>query len=240
MSWYETWFDSSYYHTLYSHRNDEEAAAFVDLLLQKVDIPEGEKVLDLCCGRGRHAVQIYKKGYDVTGVDLSANNIELASRHACSRLRFIEHDMRQPLEGKYRLILNLFTSFGYFDTEAEHLHTLQSVRDALETDGIFVQDFLNVKKAKMGLIPEEAFEKEGIRFSLFRKIQNGSIVKKISLVDNGCKHSFEERVKAFELADFQQMYDKVGLQITDVFGDYQLGDFHALRSDRLILLSRPK
>lgn len=240
MSWYETWFDSSYYHTLYSHRNDEEAAAFIDLLLQKVDIAEGARVLDLCCGRGRHAVQIFKKGYDVTGVDLSANNIELAGKHSCEKLRFVQHDMRDPLEGRYNLILNLFTSFGYFDSEAEHLHTLQSVRDALEPDGIFVQDFLNVKKAQMGLIPEETFEREGIQFSLSREIRNGSIVKKIALVDNDCRHSFEERVKAFELSDFQSMYEAVGLQITDIYGDYQLGDFNALRSDRLILLSKAK
>ncbi|MFB6258319.1 MAG: cyclopropane-fatty-acyl-phospholipid synthase family protein, partial [Flavobacteriales bacterium] len=68
--WYETWFDSPYYHILYKDRDEEEAAFFVDRLMERLRAEKGDRILDLACGKGRHAVQLHRKGFDVTGVDL--------------------------------------------------------------------------------------------------------------------------------------------------------------------------
>ena len=76
--WFVTWFDSSHYHRLYAHRDDAEAAGFIDALIGRLRPRDGSRVLDLGCGAGRHARHLARKGYDTTGIDLSASGIAAA------------------------------------------------------------------------------------------------------------------------------------------------------------------
>ena len=78
-------------------------------------------MLDLACGKGRHSIYLNKLGYNVIGADLSKNSIQFAKEFENNRLHFVEHDMRNPLEKKYNAILNLFTSFGFFENDAEDI-----------------------------------------------------------------------------------------------------------------------
>src|SRR5690606_8758177 len=113
--WFKDWFNSPYYHLLYNHRDENEAIFFLDNLIAKLQPKPDARILDLACGRGRHAVYLRTKGFDVTGVDLSPENIRLAATTAGERLHFYVHDMRYLLLSNYfDLVLNLFTSFGYF------------------------------------------------------------------------------------------------------------------------------
>jgi 2-polyprenyl-3-methyl-5-hydroxy-6-metoxy-1,4-benzoquinol methylase len=125
--WFSTWFDSPYYHLLYSSRSYTEAGSFLDALLAHLHPKADAQLLDLACGRGRHAVQISARGYDVTGLDLSPENITAAQQHAHVGLRFYVHDMRVPLQcGPFDFVLNLFTSFGYFQEESENVVALRN------------------------------------------------------------------------------------------------------------------
>ena len=76
--WFEEWFDTSYYHTLYKHRNDEEAAQFIERIVAELPLKTGAHVLDLACGKGRHSITLNKLGFNVLGVDLAANSIDKA------------------------------------------------------------------------------------------------------------------------------------------------------------------
>ena len=75
MSWFANWFDSSYYHILYKNRDEKEAELFIDNLVQHLQIPQGSTLIDIACGKGRHATYFNSLGLDVIGIDLSPNSI---------------------------------------------------------------------------------------------------------------------------------------------------------------------
>ena len=93
--WFDEWFDSPYYHILYKHRDYEEAKDFLDTLIRYFRIKPNHKVLDLACGKGRHSIYLNEQGFDVTGVDLSEQNITHARQFQNERLTFDIHDMRE-------------------------------------------------------------------------------------------------------------------------------------------------
>ena len=74
-AWFESWFDSPYYHILYKDRDMKEAEEFIDHLMDRLHLPSGSKILDMGCGKGRHSVYLNRKGYNITGIDLSKENI---------------------------------------------------------------------------------------------------------------------------------------------------------------------
>src|SRR5262245_33291338 len=117
--WFTTWFDSEHYHRLYANRTSGEAAHLIDRLIERRHLSCGGTVLDLGCGSGRHSRYLSEKGFDVTGLDLSAESLALARRYEGENLRFVRQDMRLPFRtGPFDHVLNLFTSFGYFDDPA--------------------------------------------------------------------------------------------------------------------------
>src|SRR3989344_5362829 len=118
--WFECWFDSPYYHVLYKNRDFTEAELFIDNLVQLIKPSKSNRILDLACGKGRHAIYLNKKGFDVTGIDLSEKSIECAKISGNETLHFYTHDMRKLFRSNYfDIVLNLFTSFGYFEQERE-------------------------------------------------------------------------------------------------------------------------
>ena len=237
--WYEDWFDSKYYHLLYRQRDEREAQQFIDNILRAIDLPEGSRVLDLACGRGRHSVYLNKLGYDVTGADLSAESISYARSFENDTLKFVVHDMREPLKtGSFDMVMNLFTSFGYFKNIADNERVLKAVSEVLRKDGVVVIDFLNAVKVERNLVPSEARRCGDITFNISRKIENGAVVKSIAFTDEGKAYAYQERVQLLTHDDFMNLFKKTGFTAVAVFGDYNLGKFDDLNSDRLILLAR--
>src|SRR5690606_3293150 len=145
-NWFASWFDTPYYHILYKDRDYEEAQLFMDNITGYLNLPEDAKILDLACGRGRHSIYLNKLGYDVTGADLSENSIKEASKHTNDKLHFVVHDMRDTCNEKYDAIFNLFTSFGYFESDDDNLTTLKAIHNSLTEYGFAVIDFMNVHK----------------------------------------------------------------------------------------------
>lgn len=241
MNWFASWFDSPYYHILYQHRNEEEAAFFISNLTKKLALPKSVRILDLACGKGRHSVYLNSLGYEVVGADLAAESIAAAKPQENDRLSFVVHDMRQPLDmGDFDAVFNLFTSFGYFETEAEHLQTLHAARTLIEAkQGVFVMDFMNAYKTIQNLVLKEDKAVDGILFKLRRYVENGYIVKDIRFEDRGKAYHFQERVRAFQLANLQPLFEQAGLQIEQTFGNYALAPFEAPTSDRLIIVAQP-
>jgi SAM-dependent methyltransferase len=240
MSWFESWFDSPYYHILYQHRDETEAKFFLDNLLNELQLPEKASILDLACGKGRHSIYLNSKGYRVTGADLSPESIQAANLHATEDLNFIVQDMREPIKSKlFDAVFNLFTSFGYFDSEAENLKVLEAVRQNLVPEkGIFVLDFMNAAKAVKNLVLSETKELQGIRFEIRRFVENRKIIKEIRFSDKGRDYYFTEMVNAFLLKDFEQMFQRCGLSIEKFYGNYALDAFDVENSDRLILIAK--
>ena len=235
--WFKEWFDSPYYHILYNHRDDEEATFFIDHLIDFLKPDKDSAMLDLACGRGRHAVYLNKKGFDVTGVDLSPENIRFASVFANDQLRFYVHDMRHLITTNgYNYIFNLFTSFGYFERKHENLKAIKNMASALKPGGKLVLDFLNVEHITEGCQGHQIKDINGIRFYLNKEIRNDQVIKKIRVEDGQKTFDFEEKVMLLQEQDFQDYFSKSNLKIINTFGSYDLESFDLKNSDRLIYI----
>ncbi|MCH8553577.1 MAG: methyltransferase domain-containing protein [Schleiferiaceae bacterium] len=235
--WYQTWFDTDYYHLLYRHRDITEAENNINALINFLQLPKSAKILDLACGTGRHAKHIASHGYAVTGYDLSPNNIDKAKKFENSLLHFEIKDMLQPFGNKkFDAVFNLFTSFGYFPSKQNHQTALQHVYDSLNTGGTFVIDFLNSTKIKQQLVPQESKEIDGVQFFIKRFWDAGFIVKQIIVKDKTDVYFFEEKVMGLTLADFTAFFNTIDFQIENVFGNFSLHPFDEKTSERLILV----
>lgn len=236
--WYETWFNSPYYHVLYRHRNQSEARAFIDNLLKMLKPEPGSRILDLACGRGRHSAYLCTMDFVVTGIDLSPANIAAAKMIQSNSLYFEVHDMREPFsDGYFNYVFNFFTSFGYFDEDADNVRTVQSAAKALKKGGTFVLDFMNAHKVIGKEMHQEVREVDGIQFHISRTFRDGFIYKDISFNDKGLDHRFTERVQALQLADFERYFTQAKLKLTKTYGSYALDPFDPETSDRLILIA---
>ena len=235
-NWYKNWFDSEYYHILYNKRDHNEAELFINNLLKILSPNKEAYFLDLCCGKGRHSILLNKMGYKVDGMDLSKNSIEQALREKRNNLNFFVRDMRQINEhSKYDYILNLFTSFGYFnDTKDNHL-VINGVTKALKKDGLFVIDFLNIKKTLKNLTKSEKIKINEINFYIKRWSDLNFLYKKIEFKEKTKKFEFTERIQLLNKEEIINLCSKSNLKNISTFGDYQLNDFNE-NSERLILL----
>jgi SAM-dependent methyltransferase len=236
--WFSSWFDSPYYHILYKNRDFREAQFFVDKLVAFLDFKPQHKILDLACGKGRHAINLNQKGLEVVGADLSPESIAYASQFENSRLRFYVHDMREALpEQGFDFVLNLFTSFGYFESAHENLQVIQSITQGLKPGGKLVIDFLNSDKVLETMLPFETKKVENINFLITKQLENGFIVKTIEFDDQGKNYLFQERVKAIRTDEFFQYFAQSGLTVCNLFGNYHLENFDLPNSERMILIA---
>lgn len=235
-AWYASWFDTPYYHILYKDRDYAEAQSFMDNLTNYLNLPENGKILDLACGKGRHSVYLNKLGYDVTGVDLSEHSINYAKQFENDSLRFDVHDMTKPYPETFDAVFNLFTSFGYFENDDCNLRTIEAIKVELNTFGFGVIDFMNANYVINNLVAEDTKTVEGITFHQKRSVKNGYIVKNIAFEIDGEQYNFEERVKALTLEDFNRLFEKAGVYLLDVFGDYKLKKYHPETSERLLMI----
>ncbi|WP_348799578.1 class I SAM-dependent DNA methyltransferase [Flavobacterium adhaerens] len=235
-NWFASWFDTPYYHILYKERNYREAQIFMDNLTHYLNLPEKAKVLDLCCGKGRHSIYLSQLGFNVIGADLSENSIAEANKNQNTNLHFQVHDMREKFDDKFDAIFNLFTSFGYFENDDDNLTTLKAIKESLTEQGFAVIDFMNVNNVIANLVPEEVKTVEGIDFHIKRYVSDGHIYKEIDFEDKGRQFHFTEKVKALTLKDFESMMEEAGIYLLDIFGDYKLKKFHKTESERLIMI----
>ena len=236
--WFAEWFDTPYYHILYKHRDHQEAEKFIKRLCSFLKIDLDSHLLDLACGKGRHALMLNKLGYKVLGADLSPQSIAEASRFSNDRLEFTVHDMREPIEARqFNCIFNLFTSFGYFDSKKDNLKVLQSIHSMLLPHGILVIDFMNADKVIQTLIPKESKTIDGVTFDIERHSDGQHIYKAIRFTDQGHSYHFTERVQSLKRIDFSNLLSEVGFDILHTFGDFELNAFDANNSDRLIIIA---
>ena len=238
-NWFASWFDSPYYHILYKNRDYKEADFFIQNLTSYLKPNNKDKILDLACGAGRHSIFLNSLGYKVTGVDLSPNSIEKALESKNDNLNFDVHDMREVYkENGFNFVFNLFTSFGYFDSNDENIKMLQSVEKTLKPNGIFVLDFFNANNVIKNLVEEETKEVEGVEFKLKRELKKGKIIKHIEFETKNQSFSYSERVQAVKLEDFEELFSHTNMKIITTFGNHSLEGFDKEKSDRLIIIAQ--
>lgn len=237
--WYESWFDSDEYELVYQHRDDREAAKLVATI---IEITGGRnlRLLDVGCGRGRHAIPFAREGFDVTGVDLSKRSIEAARVRAIEGgvdVNFVVADMRESLfVNRFDVVVNLFTAFGFFEQQSDHQRAIDSMSHALRPGGILIQDFLNAHYVRDNFVALTRTETDSVKMIQERSLSSDRVEKQITISHDGEDYSFRESVRLYEQHDFEAMYSEAGLTIVRTMGDYD-GSAWTKRSPRLIMIS---
>jgi SAM-dependent methyltransferase len=237
--WFEQWFDTKYYHLLYKHRNYHEAELFIQNLINFLNPSKDAYFLDVACGKGRHAVYLNKLGFKTDAFDLSPNNIAEAKKFENNSLHFYINDIRHPLKkNTYDYALNLFTSFGYFDSDDEDIKALQAINKSLKENGILVLDFLNVENLSIQQNNIVTQTIDNIEFKTVKRIENNFVIKDITVIEDDKTYYFQERVKLISKSKFAHYFSNSGFKILHTFGNYNLETFNPQKSERIIFIAQ--
>ncbi|MEO7080488.1 MAG: class I SAM-dependent methyltransferase [Flavobacteriales bacterium] len=240
MGWFNGWFSTPWYKVLYKHRDMEDAAGLVLPLIEKGKLQYGHSVLDMGCGRGRHAAIFVKAGMEVTGIDLSKASIDDAARKV-PEAHFEVHDIREPYAtGRFDAVVCLFTSLGYSNDMDDDRKAVAAAAKALKPGGLFVLDLMNGEFVAQHLVPTESKVIEGVHFRIERLLEGTDIVKRINVRHGEQNEDFEERVHAWKLSEVTGMILEAGLELEDVTDGSCLQPFEPERSDRIIAWARKK
>ena len=186
MAWYQKSFGNDYL-IVYKHRDLQGAYHEVKKMIDWLGLKQAAEVLDLCCGMGRHSMALAEFGYDVTGVDLSEVLLnEAVKLDEGKQVTWLRGDMREvPLDRQYDAVVNLFTSFGYFDEDEQNEKVLHEIHRLLKEGGRFIIDFLNPVYVQTNLVPQSERMEEDLLIREARAIEDGFVRKRIVISQQG-------------------------------------------------------
>ncbi|MBK7254306.1 MAG: class I SAM-dependent methyltransferase [Ignavibacteria bacterium] len=243
--WFEKWFSDKLYLDLYQHRDEEDARWIINLLQRSIAVKTNASVLDIACGSGRHSIELARRGFEVTGFDLSEFLINEARKNLKNsgeknmKVKFLIRDMRDfNFRNTFDIAVNIFTSFGYFDNDKENFSVIENVSRSLKKGGYFVFDFLNKHFLEKNLKPLSRNKIGNATVIQKRKLENGFVRKKIIITRNNSTKQFEEVLKLYSLQDFNKAFTLSGLKTEKIFGDYFGNKYSRTQSGRLIIIAR--
>ena len=147
MEWWQRIWNTPLYFELYEQQDTELAKSQVGQLVALLNLTPPARILDVGCGYGRHSIELAGRGFTVTGLDLSDVQLKRAREKAASsgaRVDWRQGDSRaMSFDAEFDAAINMFLSFGYFETDDEHLAVLTGIARALEPGGRFLLDFWN-------------------------------------------------------------------------------------------------
>ncbi len=241
MTWYRDWFNSEHYLRVYSHRDQTEAERLVELITKSLKLKINSSVLDMACGAGRHAITFAKLGFKVTAVDISQLLISEAKKNAEQEKVEIDFVLSDILEYKsknhYDLVVNLFTSIGYFENDEENYAVVKMAYDLLHKDGYFVLDYFNKDFLMKNLVPTTIFSENGLKITQNRSVKGQRIVKNITIENDGSSEEFYESVRLYSYEEILTCIKNTGFKIVNEYGDYFGNIYESETSPRLIIFA---
>jgi len=246
LAWYVDFFRTDYlniYGHLFTAERAERETVFVEKALQ---LEAGARVLDLCCGPGRHSVPLAQHGFDVTGLDLNPAYLELARQAAQAghvSLKAVAADMREiPFHNYFDAIVNMFSSFGYLETETEDARVLESAAKALKPDGRLFLDMLNREWAIANYIQNDWHSGEDGTLYVERRdldLATSRMHVRFTIVGpNGTRReSIGHNMRFYTLTEMTRLLERAGMRVTGVFGGFD-GETYAVNTRRMILCAR--
>lgn len=229
-AWFETAF-GRLYPLVYTHRDDASAAREVQDLVKVLEIGapgklpvHGARVLDICCGAGRHGAALSSMGLTVFGIDLSMSLLTMAKARNELTGSLARADMRAlPFpEAGFDIVINLFTSFGYFIDESENAAALGEMARVLKPGGRLVVDHMNPPAVRKNLVAEDRGEREGCRIHQRRSIEGNRVVKEIRVEQaHGASFQVREDVRLYEAGEMEALFTSCGLGDLRRIGSFQ-------------------
>jgi len=238
-NWFRDWFGSEEYLYVYQHRDDEDATKLLELILKQTNLTKQSSVLDAACGAGRHSIYLASKGFNVFGFDLSKTLLAKAKENAKKRSvenNFVCADLRNIcFRKKFDLVINLFTSFGYFKNDEENFRFINNAYNLLNENGFYVLDYFNKNYLMENLTAENEKLINGKIIIEKRKVVNNRIIKEIQIKNGLEEQHFVESVRLYSKKDIDTEFMKIGFTPVLVFGDYDGTKYDEQNSSRLIL-----
>lgn len=244
MEWWETFFDSKYLQAYQSL--EEKTPQEVDFITDVVGIRTSDRILDLCCGQGRHSIELARRGFSVTGLDQSEYLLSVAKQKAQESnvsAEFAEGDMRELLfEEEFDVVLNLFTAFAYFDDDQDNMKALQEIAKALKTGGRFLIDIIN-REWIVRNFQRKGWQNFGKRGFLLETrdfdLETGRLKADLAFIDNGEATTRTTDIKLYALHELKGMMEEVGLELVARYGGFGKEEY-TLDSNRMILLAHKR
>jgi SAM-dependent methyltransferase len=203
-------------------------------------------VLDLCCGPGRHSVILAKHGYKVTALDLSQPYLELARRAAAeSKVAFdtVSADMREiPFDDYFDAVINMYSSFGYLESETEDLRVLESIARSLKPGGRLLLDMLNREWAVANYIQNDWHaDPDGTLYVEHRALDLASSRMRVRFIivgpDGERRDSIGHDIRLYTLTEMTRLLEGVGLAGVEACGGFD-GEPYGIESRRMVLCAR--
>ncbi len=237
-NWYKTWFASDEYPEVYSHRDTGDALLLTELILKETRLNKNLYILDAACGNGRYSNLLSFRGYKIAGFDLSLPLLRTAKSDSDSEgasSLFVNADIRRPcFKIKFGAVLNLFTSFGYFESDFENFKFINDSVSFLDDEGCFIFDYFNADFIKSNLISESFRKTYDSRIRELREIKNDRIIKKIIIEKDGFVKEFIESVRLYDNEEILEGFSKAGYKAEKLFGNYHGKKFRRDESQRFI------
>jgi SAM-dependent methyltransferase len=215
--WYQSWFNELYL-PLYNHRDISDAQAFVAFAIKHLNLNPAHKILDLCCGKGRHMDIFLKQGFNVFGLDLSLFLLKQGKKENNSK-QMVQGEMsRLPYKKSFDAVVNFFTSFGYYETDGENLEVLKQIGNVLKPTGRFLIDLPHAEYTLNNLVREDRTEINNLTFIQSRKFnaRTKRIEKDITIQAKNEEHHFWESVRLYTPDDMDGLVKSAGLSVKDM------------------------
>ena len=243
--WYVDFFDGDYLRIFLPVLPEGRTEAEVEAVVERLDLAPGARLLDLCCGQGRHAVPLAQLGFQVTGLDLSRPLLDRAAAVAAGRGRrvaLVEADMRRlPFaDASFDAVLNLFNAFGYLEDDAQDELVLGEVAGVLAPGGRFLQELANREALVRGWHDSEVVRTDGGLVVLQERTLDLRASRDLTsytlLHPDGRRTTMEHAIRLYTLTELAAMLDRAGLELLEVAGDLD-GNPLELDSPFLVTLS---
>jgi SAM-dependent methyltransferase len=223
--WWQTWFGPGYL-ALYDAVLAERTPNEVDQIEALLQLQPPRRILDLPCGQGRHAIELARRGYAVTGVDLSTYMLGVARERADAsgvEVRWLAGDMREALPGEtFDLVLNLFTSLGYFDDEADDRRVVRAAASMLGAGGQLLLEVINGQRIMGNFQEREWFTVGQTAVTERRALDRPArrmVVERTVTSANGDETSVHA-VRLYSGPAVKTMLHDAGFSRVDVYGDW--------------------